>query len=107
MVYRAGSPVNIQDAKGQTPLHIAVEKESMFIVQILLYYKADVGIADHSDETPMSLAVTTWQEGFEYLLNHCYEGEGSEAPKQALKQAMEGKKDKRAAEKIRELPHSV
>ena len=97
--------MNIQDAKGQTPLHIAVEKESMEMMQLLLYFKADAGIADHNNETPLTLALL-WQEGFQYLLNHCYEGEGSEAPKKALKQAMEGKKDKRAAEKIRELPHS-
>ena len=105
MVYHAGTQVNIQDAKGQTPLHIAVENQSMYMMQVLLYYKADVGIADHNNETPLTLAIS-WQEGFQYLLNHCYEGEGSEAPKKALKQAMEGQKDKRAAEKSRELPHS-
>lgn len=105
MATHTGSPVNIQDAKGQTPLHIAVEKQSKHMMDWLLYYKADPGIADHSNDTPLTLAAK-WHEGFQYLLNHCYEGEGSEAPKKALKQAMEGKKDKLAAAKIKELPHS-
>ena len=101
----AGSPVNIQDAKGQTPLHIAVEKQSKYMMDWLLYHKADPGIADHSNDTPLTLAAQ-WPEGFQFLLSHCYEGEGSEAPKKALKEAMKKRKDKVAAAKIKELPHS-
>lgn len=103
----AGCPVNIRDVSGQTPLHIAVEKQSTHMMRLLLDHKADPAIADYNNETVLNIALgLCWMEGHEYLLNHCYEGEGSEALRRALKLAVKGKKDQLAAEKIRELPPS-
>lgn len=99
--------MNLQDVNGQTPLHIAVEKKSMNMMTLLLDHKANAGIADHNNETPLNLALALrWQVGCQYLMNHCHEGEGSKALRKALKQAMKGRKDQLAAEKIRELPPS-
>ena len=103
----AGYPVNVCDVNGQTPLHIAVEKQSMHMMKLLLDHMADPAIADYNNETVLNIALAkSWIEGSEYLLSHCYEGEGGEALRNALKQAVKGKKDQLAAEKIREFPPS-
>ena len=103
----AGCPVNVCDVSGQTPLHIAVEKQSMHMMKLLLDHKADPAIADYNNETALNIALALcWIEGYKYLLSHCYEGEGSEALRKSLKQAVKGKKDQLAAEKIRKFPPS-
>ena len=99
--------MNLRDISGQTPLHIAVENQSMRFMKLLLDYKADAGILDHNDDTVLNIALAlSWMEGYQYLINHCYEGEGSEALRKALRLAVKSKKDQLAAEKIREFPPS-
>ena len=79
----------------------------MRIMKLLLDHKADVGIVDHNDDTVLTIALAlSWMEGYQYLINYCYEGEGSEALRKALKLAVKGKKDQLAAEKIRKFPPS-
>ena len=79
----------------------------MCMMKLLLDYKADAGIADHNNDTVLSIALALpWMEGYQCLINHCYEGEGSKALRKALKLAVKGKKDQLAAEKIGEFPPS-
>ncbi|XP_072287156.1 transient receptor potential cation channel subfamily V member 1-like [Pyxicephalus adspersus] len=73
--------------KGETALHIAIEKRSMQLVQLLMKHKADVhakaegtffqrktkGVSFYFGELPLSLAACTNQLNIvEYLLNNPY-----------------------------------
>lgn len=52
-----GANVNVQNANGQTPLHIAAQHGHIGIVRLLLASKfIDVNIQDHRGATPLHLA---------------------------------------------------
>ena len=55
--------VNVQDNKGQTPLHKAVEKEYSELVSILVHNDADPNLATNSGYFPLRIAV--WNKNFD------------------------------------------
>ncbi len=54
--------VNKQDSSGQTPLHHAVENQSLRIIKLLLLQGADPSIQDSRGATPLHIAVKTNQD---------------------------------------------
>ena len=53
----AGNPIDAQDDKGATPLHMAAEDGSAFAVAALLSRKASVNIADKCGLTPLAYSL--------------------------------------------------
>ena len=54
---------NLRDAKGNTPLGLAVMAGRDDLVELLLTYKANPNLANGSGQTPLILAVNTRNEG--------------------------------------------
>ncbi|ETW09344.1 hypothetical protein H310_01716 [Aphanomyces invadans] len=52
-----GLSLNVVDSLGRTALHVAVEKEQMNAIELLLSAGAAVDVVDHEGRTPMSIAV--------------------------------------------------
>lgn len=51
-----GTPVDIQNVDGQTPLHIAASEGDEVLVKYFYGVRASAHIADNQDRTPMHLA---------------------------------------------------
>ncbi|XP_056646314.1 uncharacterized protein LOC130451356 isoform X2 [Diorhabda sublineata] len=54
-----GADVNILDFFSNTPLHLAVEKESLETIYVLLYYGADVNAINHFGYNPFMKALAS------------------------------------------------
>jgi hypothetical protein len=52
-----GANINLRNALGQTPLHIACDSGNYAAVQILLLYNADLTWQDRNGNTPLHLAI--------------------------------------------------
>ena len=59
VLQQKGVDPNIRDAKGNTPMILAVQKGREDLVRLLLAYKANPNAGDSSGRTPMILAVGT------------------------------------------------
>jgi ankyrin repeat protein len=58
MLIKAGSTINMQNEKGQTPLHIAVYMENdVGIIQMLIDAGSDLNACNGNFETPLHMAV--------------------------------------------------
>ncbi|UGU29886.1 ankyrin repeat domain-containing protein [Mycolicibacterium smegmatis] len=54
---REGADVNAADDQGMTPLHFAVQRDSVDVVRLLLDAGADANLPDFKGETPLYKAV--------------------------------------------------
>ena len=57
MLIKHGANCNVKDHKGLTPLHYAVNKLSIDLVQLLLNHGANGNVKDHNGLTPLHYAV--------------------------------------------------
>ena len=53
---KAGADIEIQDALGQTPLHLAAQSDQTEIITILIEHGAHINARDHQHNTPLLLA---------------------------------------------------
>ncbi|GAB4858526.1 Acyl-CoA-binding domain-containing protein 1 [Ancistrocladus abbreviatus] len=66
-----GVSVNIKDSEGRTPLHWAVDRGHLSVIELLITRKADVNIKDNDGQTPLHYAVVCDRESIaEYLVKH-------------------------------------
>ena len=56
LLIEAGSPVNVQDQVGDTPLHDAASQGHVEAAQVLIGAGAAVNAKNHRGETPLDLA---------------------------------------------------
>ncbi|XP_020702853.1 acyl-CoA-binding domain-containing protein 1 [Dendrobium catenatum] len=63
-----GASVNLRDSEGRTPLHWAVDRGHLKIVEILLSKSADVNAKDNEGQTSLHYAVVCEREAFAELL---------------------------------------
>lgn len=68
-ICQAGSNVNAQDMKGQSPLHIAAHKNDTKMIEILIDAEADQSLLDASGRTPFSVAFKEHKEAASDSLN--------------------------------------
>jgi ankyrin repeat protein len=55
-LFEAQYPVNSCDNHGNTPLHVAVERQHLKICQLLLEHVSDLLVFNHTDQTPFHIA---------------------------------------------------
>jgi ankyrin repeat protein len=68
MLLERGAAIDVQNEKGKTALHIAIEDRSTQAVQLLLEHGADVNVRDEGGNTPSELASSIgYQEIVELL----------------------------------------
>lgn len=63
-----GVSVNLRDSEGRTPLHWAVDRGHLKIVEILINRSADVNAKDNEGQTPLHYAAVCEREEFAKLL---------------------------------------
>lgn len=63
-----GDSVNLRDSEGRTPLHWAVDRGHLKLVEILLSKNADVNAKDNEGQTSLHYAVVCEREAFAELL---------------------------------------
>ncbi|XP_043717468.1 acyl-CoA-binding domain-containing protein 1-like [Telopea speciosissima] len=67
----SGVSVNLKDSDGQTPLHWAVDRGHLNIVELLVSRNADVNAKDNEGQTPLHYAAVCDREAIaEYLVKH-------------------------------------
>ncbi|XP_042481321.1 acyl-CoA-binding domain-containing protein 1-like [Macadamia integrifolia] len=67
----SGVSVNLKDSDGQTPLHWAVDRGHLNIVELLVSRNADVNAKDSEGQTPLHYAAVCDREAIaEYLVKH-------------------------------------
>ncbi len=57
-LFRAGMPINEKNGGGQTPLHLAAERNNHSLTQLLLAKGAAVNVRDNLGNTPLHLATS-------------------------------------------------
>lgn len=62
-VYMRGAPIDGRDKNGFTPLHLAIQMNSLECVLVLLHMKADVNALSLSGYTPLFLAEANGNQG--------------------------------------------
>ncbi|XP_009395302.2 acyl-CoA-binding domain-containing protein 1 [Musa acuminata AAA Group] len=80
-----GASVNSKDSEGRTPLHWAVDRGHLGVVEILLNKNADVNAQDDERQTPLHYAALCEQEAIAELLikhhaNHHIKDEDGNSP---------------------------
>jgi len=53
---RGADPSFPHGITGQTPLHIAAEKDNATLINLLLHHKAEIGACNNASQTPVQLA---------------------------------------------------
>lgn len=67
----SGVSVNLKDSEGRTPLHWAVDRGHLGVVELLLSKHADVDVKDNDGQTPLHYAVVCDREAIaDYLVKH-------------------------------------
>ncbi|KAJ4956439.1 hypothetical protein NE237_013222 [Protea cynaroides] len=67
----SGVSVNLKDSEGQSPLHWAVDRGHLNIVELLVSKNADVNAKDNEGQTPLHYAAVCGREAIaEYLVKH-------------------------------------
>jgi len=57
IIKRNPSSVNVQDVDRNTPLHLAIELENLFVTELLLEHGANVNLANKNGQTPIFIAI--------------------------------------------------
>ncbi|GAB2265049.1 hypothetical protein Dimus_000116 [Dionaea muscipula] len=67
----AGVSVNAKDSEGRTPLHWAVDRGNLNVVELLISKNADVNMKDSEGQTPLHYATVCDRENIaEFLVKH-------------------------------------
>ncbi|PIA25480.1 hypothetical protein AQUCO_11400034v1 [Aquilegia coerulea] len=62
--------INLKDSEGRTPLHWAVDRGQLKVVELLVSKKADLNVTDDEGQTPLHYAAMCEREAIaEYLVN--------------------------------------
>lgn len=66
-----GVSVNLKDSEGRTPLHWAVDRGHLPVLELLCSKDADMNVKDNEGQTPLHYAVVCEREAIaEYLVKH-------------------------------------